>query len=95
MTKLTFPDLVLADKRFFANEQVGLVLGGDRYAQILLGGIRKNVLETPLAQETVFGWILTGRSDAVKSSNSCVSFYNEFNLDKRVASFWESEAIPR
>ncbi|XP_036329773.1 uncharacterized protein LOC118741907 [Rhagoletis pomonella] len=91
MTKQAFPDLILADKRFFINEQVDLVLGGDVYAQIMLGGIRKNVLGTLLAQETVFGWILTGQTEAISITNKRVSFFNEVTLDKRLASFWELE----
>ncbi|XP_036348072.1 uncharacterized protein LOC118757468, partial [Rhagoletis pomonella] len=91
MTKQAFPDLILADKRFFINEQVDLVLGGDVYAQIMLSGIRKNVLGTLLAQETVFGWILTGQTEAISNTNKRVSFFNEVTLDKRLASFWELE----
>ncbi|XP_036336127.1 uncharacterized protein LOC118746379 [Rhagoletis pomonella] len=95
MTSQAFPDLELADKRFFINEQVDLVLGGDIYAQIMLSGIRKNILGTLLAQETVFGWILTGQTDTVTPANKCVSFFNEVSLDKRLASFWEVEDIPK
>ncbi|XP_036346175.1 uncharacterized protein LOC118755449 [Rhagoletis pomonella] len=95
MTKQAFPDLVLADKRFFINEQVDLVLGGDIYAQIILSGIQKNVLGTLLAQETVFGWILTGQTEATGPTNKCVSFFNEVTLDKQLASFWELEDIPK
>lgn len=85
----------LADKRLFAIEQVDLVLGGDVYIQVKLEVIRKDVLGSLLAQEIVFGWILTGRADGRKSSTSCVSFYNEVALDKQLKAFWESEDIPR
>ena len=90
-----FPDLVLADKRFFANEQVDLVLGGDLYPQILLNGIRKNVLSTLLAQETVFGWILTGSPGTAASTTNKVSFFSEVTLDKQLTAFWELENIPK
>ncbi|XP_017470634.1 PREDICTED: uncharacterized protein LOC108362245 [Rhagoletis zephyria] len=95
MTKQAFPDLVLADKKFFINKQVDLVLGGDIYAQIILSGIQENVLGTLLAQETVFGWILTGQTEATGPTNKCVSFFNEVTLDKQLASFWELEDIPK
>lgn len=58
-----FPDLILADQRFFIDEKVDLVLGGDIYPQIIMSGIKKNALKTPLAQETIYGWILTGAAD--------------------------------
>ncbi|XP_036346166.1 uncharacterized protein LOC118755440 [Rhagoletis pomonella] len=95
MTRQSFPDLVLADKRFFVNEPVDLVLGGDIYPQIILSGMRKNVLNTLLAQETVFGWILTGRADSVSPTNNIVSYFNELTLDKQLAAFWELEDVPK
>ncbi|XP_036322076.1 uncharacterized protein LOC118736080 [Rhagoletis pomonella] len=94
LTQQALPDLVLTDKRFFINEQVDLVLGGDIYPQIILGGIRKNVLSTLLAQETVFGWILTGRADSDNPTTNRVSFFNEVALDKQLSTFWELEDIP-
>ncbi|XP_017463567.1 PREDICTED: uncharacterized protein LOC108356983 isoform X3 [Rhagoletis zephyria] len=49
-----------------------------------------------MAQETVFGWILTGRADAVNpTNNNRVSFFNEVALDKQLSSFWELEDLPR
>ncbi|XP_054746732.1 uncharacterized protein LOC129251360 [Anastrepha obliqua] len=81
MTRQAFPDLTLADKRFFVNEPVDLVLGGDIYPQIILSGLKKNVLSTLLAQETVFGWILTGRAETVSPPNKIVSLFSEVTLD--------------
>ncbi|XP_036322184.1 uncharacterized protein LOC118736204 [Rhagoletis pomonella] len=89
-TKQAFPDLVLADKRFFVNEQ-----GGDIYPEIILSGLKKNVLNTLLVQETVFGWILTGRTDAPNPLNNIVSYHSEVTLDKQLTAFWEPEDIPK
>ncbi|XP_036347521.1 uncharacterized protein LOC118756892 [Rhagoletis pomonella] len=94
-TKQAFPDLVLADKRFFVNEQVDLVLGGDIYPEIILSGLKKNVLNTLLAQETVFGWILTGRPDATSATNHIASYFSEVALDKQLTAFWEVEDLPK
>uniref|UniRef100_A0A0K8WEU6 Peptidase aspartic putative domain-containing protein n=1 Tax=Bactrocera latifrons TaxID=174628 RepID=A0A0K8WEU6_BACLA len=95
LTRQAFPDLTLADKRFFVNEPVDVILGGDVYSQIMLDGIRKNVLGSLLAQETVFGWIFTGRANTIKPTNTCVSYYNEISLEKQLASFWELEEMPK
>ncbi|XP_036345055.1 uncharacterized protein LOC118754286 [Rhagoletis pomonella] len=57
--------------------------------------MRKNVLNTHLAQETVFGWILTGRADSVSPTNNIVSYFNEVTLDKQLAAFWELEDVPK
>ncbi|XP_054746099.1 uncharacterized protein LOC129250501 [Anastrepha obliqua] len=91
MTRQAFPDLTLADKRFFVNEPVDLVLDGDIYPQIILSGLKKNVLSTLLGQETLFGWILTGRAETVSPPNKIVSFFSEVTLDKQLAAFWELE----
>ncbi|XP_036327139.1 uncharacterized protein LOC118739735 [Rhagoletis pomonella] len=95
VTKQAFPDLILADKRFFVNEPVDLVLGGDIYPQIILSGLKKNILNTLLAQETVFGWIITGRTDTSNPGTNIVSYYSEVSLDKQLSAFWELEEIPK
>ncbi|XP_067614542.1 uncharacterized protein [Eurosta solidaginis] len=95
MTMQAFPDLVLADKRFYVNEDVDLILGGDIYPQIIMSGIKKNVLNTLLAQETVFGWILTGRIESPNPTKSIMSFYNEVALDNQLKAFWEVENEPK
>ncbi|XP_049315772.1 uncharacterized protein LOC125779173 [Bactrocera dorsalis] len=95
LTRQAFPDLTLADKRFFVNEPVDVILGGDVYPQIMLDGIRKNVLGSLLTQETVFGWIVTRRANSIKPTNTCVSYYNEISLEKQLASFWELEEMSK
>ncbi|XP_036346556.1 uncharacterized protein LOC118755854, partial [Rhagoletis pomonella] len=95
VTKQAFPDLILADKRFFVNEPVDLVLGGDVYPQIILCGLKKNILNTLLAQETVFGWIITGRTDTTNPGTNIVSYYSEVSLDKQLSAFLELEEIPK
>ncbi|XP_017479050.1 PREDICTED: uncharacterized protein LOC108368673 [Rhagoletis zephyria] len=95
VTKQAFPDLVLSDKRFFVNEQVDLVLGGDIYPEIIFSGLKKNVLNTLLAQETVFGWILTGRTDATSATNHIASYFSEAALDKQLTAFWGVEDLPK
>ncbi|XP_050324492.1 uncharacterized protein LOC126755810 [Bactrocera neohumeralis] len=95
LTRQAFPDLMLADKRFFVNEPVDVVLGGDVYPQVMLDGIRKNVLGSLLAQEKVFGWIVTGCANSIKPTNTCVSYYNEISLEKQLASFWELEEMSK
>lgn len=95
MTMQEFPDLVLADKRFYVNEEVDIILGGDIYPQILLSGLQKNVNNTLLAQETVFGWILTGRTVEPSPTKNIVSFHSEVALDKQLTTFWELENLPK
>lgn len=57
--------------------------------------IEENVLSTLLAQETVFGWILTGCTEAPNPTNNIVSYHSEVALDKQLTAFWELEDIPK
>ncbi|CAB0033671.1 unnamed protein product [Trichogramma brassicae] len=54
--------LELADPRFGVPARVDFVLGGDVFPEIILNGVVKGPAGTPVAQKTVFGWILTGPS---------------------------------
>ncbi|CAD7001436.1 unnamed protein product, partial [Ceratitis capitata] len=47
---------IFADTQIFANENVDLILGGYIYPHIMCRGLRKNALDSLLAQESVFGW---------------------------------------
>ena len=53
-------NLRLADLNLFDSRPIDILLGADLYPKILLGGMHQNILGSLLAQNTVFGWILTG-----------------------------------
>ena len=53
-------NLRLADLNLFDSRPIDILLGADLYPKILLGGRHQNILGSLLAQNTVFGWILTG-----------------------------------
>ncbi|XP_050340229.1 uncharacterized protein LOC126766506 [Bactrocera neohumeralis] len=50
----------LADTQFHKHRPVDFLIGSDIYPSILLNGVKRNVLGSLLAQETEFGWILSG-----------------------------------
>ncbi|XP_073814293.1 uncharacterized protein [Musca autumnalis] len=58
----------LADPKFGKSSQIDILIGGDIYPQILLDG---NVLNSLVAQETIFGWVLTGPISEASSLISC------------------------
>ncbi|XP_049317676.1 uncharacterized protein LOC125780110 [Bactrocera dorsalis] len=95
LTRQAFPDLTLADKRFFVNEPVDVILGGDVYPQIMLDGIRKNVPGSLLAQETVFGWIVTGRANAATPTNTYVTYHNKISRKKQLAAGGDLEQMTK
>ncbi|XP_073831622.1 uncharacterized protein [Musca autumnalis] len=73
---ITFPDSFslgiapLADPKFGRSSQVDILIGGDIYPQILLDGVQRSISGSLVAQETIFGWVLTG---PILESNSLVS----------------------
>ncbi|XP_037812259.1 uncharacterized protein LOC119604008 [Lucilia sericata] len=63
----------------------------------MLDGVRKNVLENLIAQETRFGWILIGPlSNSTQGAfTTSVSFYTDVRLDKQIEKFWTLEEPPQ
>ena len=86
----------LADPNFAKSGQVDLLIGGDIYPNIMLEGVKRNVLGNLMAQETVFGWILTGPLPGARHSafSTCVSFFSEISLNKQLEKFWALEEPP-
>ena len=62
----------------------------------MLEGVKRNVLGNLMAQETVFGWILTGPLSGARHSafSTCVSFFSEISWNKQLEKFWALEEPP-
>lgn len=86
-------DLQLADPDFMANDPVELFLGAGIYANILQEGLCKGSPTDPVAQRTVFGWIVSGgvsfSSSESPTSGTCTV---DQELTQLVQQFWEQEA---
>ncbi|XP_044749748.1 uncharacterized protein LOC123310348 [Coccinella septempunctata] len=95
--------LKLADPKFHYSRSIDMLLSADIFARILVPGKVENNIEEPIAINTLFGWILTGR---IRSENSSVldsvhlssflvsnSADNE-SLENTLKRFWELERIP-
>ncbi|XP_073817385.1 uncharacterized protein [Musca autumnalis] len=90
------PDLDFADPKFYQSGPVDILLGGNVYPIILLNGVRKNILGSLLAQETVFGWILTGpATNSAEQHRVSVSHYTKVSVRDQLAKFWEIEEVRR
>ncbi|KAM7356671.1 uncharacterized protein ACRADG_002324 [Cochliomyia hominivorax] len=92
----TLPDIPLADPKFYSSSKIDILLGGDIFPSIICPGIRHNICKSLIAQETIFGWILTGpiRSN-LSTRSTIVSYFCEISLDKEISRFWEVENLPR
>ncbi|XP_065365574.1 uncharacterized protein LOC135958605 [Calliphora vicina] len=92
----SLPDIQLADPKFYSSSKIDMLIGGDVFPLIVRSGIIHNVCESLLAQETVFGWILTGPVTRQSNTNLTIaSHFCEITLDKAISRFWEVENLPK
>ncbi|XP_015122524.1 uncharacterized protein LOC107044955 [Diachasma alloeum] len=70
----------------------------DLYPAIILEGIRKGSIGTPMAQETIFGWVVSGPQTTTQAQDQQV--YASVNyciirepLDDLIRKFWELEEL--
>jgi len=93
-----FSGLDLADPSFNVPGHVDILLGANIYAHLLNEEIRRTDLQAPVAQRTVFGWIISGplpgsysRIATSSQGYCCVPDRELHGLVKR---FWEQEDVP-
>ncbi|XP_075163097.1 uncharacterized protein LOC142235722 [Haematobia irritans] len=93
----SLPNIPLADPNFFQSSKIDILLGGDIFPSIMLTGVRNKVCGSLMAQETVFGWILTGpvAVESSKTSSSVFAHFSEISLSDELTRFWEVEELPR
>ncbi|XP_046144393.1 uncharacterized protein LOC123988414 [Osmia bicornis bicornis] len=90
-------DLEWADPLTNNNAPVDLIIGADNYGAILLDGLRKGLPSEPVAQKTIFGWVLTGPARSVESHAMQLHVhYGDINaeINNTLRKFWEVEAPP-
>jgi len=60
-----FDGISLADPGFCIPSKVDVILGADVYGQLLRSGLKRFPLSNIVAQNTAFGWIVTGSTQSV------------------------------
>lgn len=90
-------EIPLAEPRFYESSKIDLLIRGDLLSFIMLLGIRQNICGSMIAQETVFGWFLTGPipTQTVSTFSSFVSHPCEISIDNQISRFSEVEEIPK
>ena len=89
--------LTLADQDFGCPGRIDILLGVDVYVESLLHGQRSGPPGSPVAFETIFGWVLAGRTNAVTPSQFSVATHHvsvKLN-DDILHKFWEIEELPK
>ena len=65
--------LALADSDPTSSDPIDLIIGADLYSELILDGVRKGFSGQPIAQNTMFGWILSGPTSTSTMSNQTLS----------------------
>ncbi|XP_025155825.1 uncharacterized protein LOC112588859 [Harpegnathos saltator] len=97
-----------ADSDPLSNVPIHIIIGADLYGSILLEGLRKGKATQPIAQNIIFGWILSGPLDhatspsapTLKDSQSAkdISVFHCLtlpSLENAIRKFWADEEIQR
>ncbi|XP_063830279.1 uncharacterized protein LOC135079557 [Ostrinia nubilalis] len=88
--------LPLADPGFDIPGPIDVLLGADVFAESLLSQrIKGDNSNQPLAINSVFGWLLLGRTPLVTSSLVQVSSKADSELASIVQRFWEVDSVPQ
>lgn len=93
-----FKNLDFADDSHLKNQSVELILGAEVFSLILKSGVRMGRANEPIAQETSFGWILSGQigqADASQIVHLSIQVHNASinSLDAKLQKFWQTEEI--
>ncbi|XP_059224813.1 uncharacterized protein LOC131997647 [Stomoxys calcitrans] len=87
--------LELADPFFYKTAKIDMLIGSDILPCVLKTGVHRNISENLLAQESEFGWFISG-----PQNSRCVTTFAAWashcttSLNDAVRKFWESEEIP-
>ena len=94
-------DLQLADPAYGVPGNIVLLLGVNVYAAVILQGRRAGPTGSPTAFETIFGWVLSGKttSSTSISTHLCVTSNHTStvacSVDDILKKFWEIEEPPK
>lgn len=79
-------EIELADPEFYLSKPIDIILGAEVYANLILDKIRRGTQTSPVAQETLLGWILCGKVQSLQ----CNVVLNSI---QDIQKFWEIEDV--
>lgn len=88
--------LPLADPGFFCPGPIHIIIDSDNYGSIIQPGLSRSEPSTPVAQQTIFGWVLTGAISADETSLTTQVHHcaPDHELQDLIARFWSQEELP-
>ncbi|XP_058837501.1 uncharacterized protein LOC131693595 [Topomyia yanbarensis] len=88
----------LADPSYNMPGKIDLLLGIEAFFSILEPGKLVDSRNVPIAQNSIFGYLVGGRFSAVSVTtprSGVLGLVTEVNLDKTLRQFWELEDLPK
>jgi len=86
--------LTLADCDSTSSDPIDIILGADLYGLILKSGVRSRSSNEPVAQNSIFGWILSGPMSVQASSSTSIHMHHctvHEDLSNQLKRFWKIE----
>lgn len=91
--------MVYADPKFNSPQKIDLLIGTEHFFSLLSIGQFSTTGNEIVFQNTVFGWVVTGKTTSNTSNKNsfscCVATHALVPLDKQVQQFWELEEAVR
>ncbi|XP_058464504.1 uncharacterized protein LOC131438467 [Malaya genurostris] len=91
--------MCLADPNFNQPGHIDIILGSDVFLALLVAGQVKDNLGIPVAQNTIFGWIISGNhaiyTSEVRSNHSIINLHCDVDINRTLRQFWEVEEVPK
>ncbi|KAJ0169482.1 hypothetical protein K1T71_015069 [Dendrolimus kikuchii] len=84
----------LADPTYMNPGKIDVLLGAEVYCDILLNGVMKHPQGHLLAQNTILGWIISGRVSQEVTTPNVISLHVQTRVDDLLKQFWEVENEP-
>ncbi|XP_046811762.1 uncharacterized protein LOC124421041 [Lucilia cuprina] len=89
-----FQNLELADKTFYKSSKIDIIMGADIFSQCILTGRITHPTGSPIAMNTIFGWVMMGSLEH-KPSHDLFAGHVSLNMDELLRKFWEVEEVPK
>lgn len=91
-------NIQLADPDYSVPKRIDLIIGADVYSQVILPDIIKGPSSTPMAQLTIFGWVILGPTHHDLSKTHFVYHLRvnqqQDDIHELLTKFWIQEEIP-
>ncbi|KAH8355804.1 hypothetical protein KR084_009608, partial [Drosophila pseudotakahashii] len=84
----------IPDPQFYRSKRIDIIIGADLLSQILLPGLRTGSAAEPMAQNTIFGWVLSGQAGSAEPNQQLHCYHTAIDTEHLLKQFCDIEAVP-